>query len=220
MKTRAQICKHKHFHIGCLKTAITFCKWKNNNFLFFFNSGRALVNRAGRKPVRAGCSALRNMLSWNTAGLTPVGMWSTFLRCSHLLAGDRLVGRDHPGAGRPWPCRYPLASHREVPQQRQASQEPHLRPQQVWPRTNLGDGEICFCFSNKKWYRVECDYTRSSNNNNNKRWASLLEKVTVIPCPVTPLKKVTEVSVTSLVRYFYKIWSHKQPIACGNTNRN
>ena len=28
--------------------------------------GRALVNRAGRKPVRAGCSALGNMPSWNT----------------------------------------------------------------------------------------------------------------------------------------------------------
>ena len=45
--------------------AITFCKWGDFYFIFF-NSGRALVNRAGRKPVRAGCSALRNMPSWNT----------------------------------------------------------------------------------------------------------------------------------------------------------
>ena len=56
-------------------TAIQFCKWKTkiikNVFFFgynlFFNSGRALVNRAGRKPVRAGRSALINMPSWNTA---------------------------------------------------------------------------------------------------------------------------------------------------------
>ena len=56
------------------KTAITFCKNKTKlifYFLFFFiffnlNSGRARVNRAGRKPVRAGRSALRNRPSWNT----------------------------------------------------------------------------------------------------------------------------------------------------------
>ena len=37
-------------------------------FLFFpiYNPSRALINRAGRKPVRAGRSALRNRLSWNT----------------------------------------------------------------------------------------------------------------------------------------------------------
>ena len=35
------------------------------NYIFIFlNSGRARVNRAGRKPVRAGRSALGN--SWNT----------------------------------------------------------------------------------------------------------------------------------------------------------
>ena len=33
---------------------------------FVSNSGRALVNRAGRKPIRAGRSALRNRPSWNT----------------------------------------------------------------------------------------------------------------------------------------------------------
>ena len=36
-----------------------------NNF-FFLNSGRARVNRAGRKPVRAGRSNLGNRPSWNT----------------------------------------------------------------------------------------------------------------------------------------------------------
>ena len=37
-------------------------------FFFFFinNSVRALDNQAGRKTVRAGRSALRNMRSWNT----------------------------------------------------------------------------------------------------------------------------------------------------------
>ena len=35
--------------------------------IFFLNSGRARVNRAGRKPVRAGRSALRNRPSWDTA---------------------------------------------------------------------------------------------------------------------------------------------------------
>ena len=49
------------------KTGITFCKKKKNIFLFLNNSGRALYNRAGRKTVRAGHSALRNMPSWNTA---------------------------------------------------------------------------------------------------------------------------------------------------------
>ena len=53
------------------KTAITFCKKKKINSLFFCNyfffySGRARVNRAGRKPLRAGRSALRNRPSWNT----------------------------------------------------------------------------------------------------------------------------------------------------------
>ena len=82
MKTWAQICKHKHFYIGCLKTQqqlhfVNGGKTKINLFIiiFFFysNSDMALVNRAGRKPVRAGRktvraghSALRNMPSWNT----------------------------------------------------------------------------------------------------------------------------------------------------------
>ena len=47
------------------KTAITFCK--NNflfNYIFFLYSGRARINRAGRKSVRAGRSALRNRPSW------------------------------------------------------------------------------------------------------------------------------------------------------------
>ena len=50
-------------------TAITFCKWKTNIYVdnfFFLNSGRARVNREGRKPVRAGRRALRNRPSWNT----------------------------------------------------------------------------------------------------------------------------------------------------------
>ena len=65
---------YKHFYIGCLKTqkSITFCKNKTiffllNYFFSFLNSGRARVNRAGCKPARAGCSALINMPSWNTA---------------------------------------------------------------------------------------------------------------------------------------------------------
>ena len=60
-------------------TAITFCKWGKKKVINLFvnlktkiNSGRALVNRAGRKPVRAGCSALINMPSWNTE--SPVGV--------------------------------------------------------------------------------------------------------------------------------------------------
>ena len=53
------------------KTAITFCKNKKYFFFFkliffVFNSGRARVNRAGRKPVRAGHSVLRNRPNWNT----------------------------------------------------------------------------------------------------------------------------------------------------------
>ena len=59
---------YKHFYIGCLKTQkqqLHFVKIKNKYFVFL-NSGRARVNRAGRKPVRAGHCVLRNMLSWNT----------------------------------------------------------------------------------------------------------------------------------------------------------
>ena len=63
---------YKHLYISCLKTQkqqLHFVKIKINFFFFFFlNSGRAHVNRAGRKPVRAGRSALINRPSWNTAG--------------------------------------------------------------------------------------------------------------------------------------------------------
>ena len=54
------------------ENTITFCKNKKLinfcffNLIFFNNSGRARVNRAGRKPVGAGRSALRNRPSWNT----------------------------------------------------------------------------------------------------------------------------------------------------------
>ena len=77
MKTWAQISKQLQAFLHRLsentKTAIIVCKYKKkkiiekliNNF-FFNNSGRALDNRAGRKTVRAGRSALRNMPSWNT----------------------------------------------------------------------------------------------------------------------------------------------------------
>ena len=45
---------------------------KNSNYIFFFflNLGRAVYNRAGRKTVRVGRSALRNMPSWNTGYCT------------------------------------------------------------------------------------------------------------------------------------------------------
>ena len=65
---------YKHFYIGCLKTQkqqLHLVKIKYTFFLFSINffcwySVRARVNQAGRKPVRAGRSALRNMPSWNT----------------------------------------------------------------------------------------------------------------------------------------------------------
>ena len=73
MKTWTQICKQLQAFLHRLsentKTAITFCK-KKNFFLIINNSGRALDNRAGRKTVRAGRSALINMPSWNTARAT------------------------------------------------------------------------------------------------------------------------------------------------------
>ena len=59
---------YKHFYIGCLKTQkqqLHFVKIKNNFFklhFFVFNSGRVRVNQAGRKPVRAGHSALGPMM--------------------------------------------------------------------------------------------------------------------------------------------------------------
>ena len=72
MKTWAQICKHKYFYIGCLKTQqqlhfVNGGKTKNY-FIFYFlyviRAGRCLIGQYG--PVRAGRSALRNMPSWNT----------------------------------------------------------------------------------------------------------------------------------------------------------
>ena len=67
---------YKHFYIGCLKTQtqqLHFVKKKKIIKIFLYiiilyinNSDRALDNRGGRKVVRAGCSALRNMPSWNT----------------------------------------------------------------------------------------------------------------------------------------------------------
>ena len=57
MKTWAQICKHF--------TSI-FTPMFENTKTFFLNYGRALDNLAGRKTVRAGRSALRNMPSWYT----------------------------------------------------------------------------------------------------------------------------------------------------------
>ena len=64
---------YKHFYIGCLKTQkqqLHFVKiiffFFFNYFFFFINTGSARVNRAGRKPVRAGRSALRNRPCWNT----------------------------------------------------------------------------------------------------------------------------------------------------------
>ena len=73
---------YKHFYIGCLKTQkqqLHFIKIKMIFFLIiiiilfifkyifvFLNSGRARVNRTGRKTVQAGRSALRNRPSWNT----------------------------------------------------------------------------------------------------------------------------------------------------------
>ena len=59
MGTNLQAFLHRLFENT--KTAITFCK---NIFFFFLNN--FFVNRAGRKPVRAGRSALRNRPSWNT----------------------------------------------------------------------------------------------------------------------------------------------------------
>ena len=67
---------YEHFYIICLKTQkqqLHFVNkkikiWKINKKINKLknNSGRALDNRAGRKTVRAGCSVLRNMPSWNT----------------------------------------------------------------------------------------------------------------------------------------------------------
>ena len=84
---------YKHFYIGCLKTQkqqlhfvkINIFKKKLNYIYSFFNSGRAHANRAGRKPVRAGRSALRNRPSWNTGN-------------SCLIVGDS-GGRERQGRG-------------------------------------------------------------------------------------------------------------------------
>ena len=108
MKTWTQICKHFTSIFTPpsenTKTAITFFyyikKLNLNTFFCFLNLGRALYNRAGRKTVRAGRSALRNMPSWNTAvyitrtefvsrsrisaDFTLCGLW--FVRCGHCKA--------------------------------------------------------------------------------------------------------------------------------------
>ena len=63
---------YKHFYIGCLKTQkqqLHFIKIKMIFFKYIFvflKSGRAHANRAGRKTVQAGRSAIRNRPSWNT----------------------------------------------------------------------------------------------------------------------------------------------------------
>ena len=59
---------YKHFYISCLKTQKQQFNYKL--IFFFLNSGTARLNRAGRKPVRAGRSALRNRPSWNTDYMT------------------------------------------------------------------------------------------------------------------------------------------------------
>ena len=57
-------------YVSCLKTQkqqLHLVKIKNNFLYFVLNYFFCLhVNRAGRKPVRAGHSALRNRPSWNT----------------------------------------------------------------------------------------------------------------------------------------------------------
>ena len=54
MKTWAQICKHKHFYIGCLKTvAIQKINGKKNYKLFIFIF---LIIRAGRLQIGQGAS--------------------------------------------------------------------------------------------------------------------------------------------------------------------
>ena len=82
---------YKHFYIGCLKTQknnyilCLYCAIKDivktklmffkNYFTYIFflnNSVRARVNRAGRKPVRAGRSAPRNRPSWNIEDTTQI----------------------------------------------------------------------------------------------------------------------------------------------------
>ena len=52
------------FYISCLKTQKQQLHFVKIIF-FFFNSGKARVNRAWREPVRPQ-GALRNRLSWNT----------------------------------------------------------------------------------------------------------------------------------------------------------
>ena len=97
---------YKHFYIGCLKRQkqqLHFVKIKN---IFFVSkkkkknySGRARVNRGGRKTVRAGRSALRNGPSWNT-------VLESYLLILHRMsaAGRRSAWKS--GAGRAWSARF------------------------------------------------------------------------------------------------------------------
>ena len=66
----------------------------DDRFLFNYNSSRALVNRAGRKPVRAGRSALRNMPSWNTVIAADPGAYNSIPGC-----GGGGGGGGHGGGG-------------------------------------------------------------------------------------------------------------------------
>ena len=80
---------YKHFYIGCLKTQkqqLHSVKIKIKLF-FLRNSGRAHVNRAGRKPVRAGRSAVRNRPSWNTVvrGTPPRVLFASYCFCFAVL---------------------------------------------------------------------------------------------------------------------------------------
>ena len=94
---------YKHFYIGCLKTQKQQLHFiKINNFIFFFsNSGKACVNRARRKTIRAGRSALGNGPRWNTqnsAGTTRVfhRQRPTHLEFVRLeRSGSRLPSQGH-----------------------------------------------------------------------------------------------------------------------------
>ena len=57
---------YNDYFVCSLLTILASMSKKNINLFYFFNSGRALYNRAGCKTVRAGRCALRNMPSWNT----------------------------------------------------------------------------------------------------------------------------------------------------------
>ena len=71
------------------KTAITFFFFKLMVFFklifFFLNSGRARVNRAGRKPVRAGRSALGNRPAGTLCIVTASYLFAMFQSGRHYL---------------------------------------------------------------------------------------------------------------------------------------